>query len=122
STMRSRDPPGRSHKRDTYPSRIFPKKTSGRGYEHFPRDRQRRKPLSHQGWRSKKQAETGVRGIKCASADQPGWECRMSWFRAFPRIEQLVKDHYEELYRFAYRLSGAAAEAEDLVQETFCQA
>jgi len=46
----------------------------------------------------------------------------MSWFTARPRIEQLVTDHYEELYRFAYRLSGAAAEAEDLVQETFCQA
>lgn len=46
----------------------------------------------------------------------------MSWFRVLPRVEQLVKDHYKELYRFAYRLSGATAEAEDLVQETFCQA
>lgn len=46
----------------------------------------------------------------------------MGWFSAAPRIEDLVRDHYEALYRFAYRLSGARAEAEDLAQETFCQA
>lgn len=46
----------------------------------------------------------------------------MSWFARPPRIEDLVTDHYESVYRFAYRLSGTAAEAEDLTQETFCQA
>lgn len=46
----------------------------------------------------------------------------MSWFARHPRIEDLVTDHYESVYRFAYRLSGASAEAEDLTQETFCQA
>src|SRR4051794_33008637 len=39
-----------------------------------------------------------------------------------PSIQQLVDIHYQALYRFAYRLSGSAAEAEDLTQETFCQA
>jgi RNA polymerase sigma-70 factor, ECF subfamily len=37
-------------------------------------------------------------------------------------VQQLVEDHYAALYRYAYRLSGAAAEAEDLTQETFCKA
>jgi RNA polymerase sigma-70 factor (ECF subfamily) len=34
----------------------------------------------------------------------------------------LVDEHYVALYRYAYRLSGSAADAEDLTQETFCQA
>jgi RNA polymerase sigma-70 factor, ECF subfamily len=38
------------------------------------------------------------------------------------RIEQLVADHYESLFRYAYRLSGSAVDAEDLTQETFCKA
>jgi RNA polymerase sigma-70 factor (ECF subfamily) len=47
----------------------------------------------------------------------------MGWLRdSRPRIEALVESHYAALYRYAYRLSGAAAEAEDLTQETFCQA
>jgi RNA polymerase sigma factor (sigma-70 family) len=46
----------------------------------------------------------------------------MGWLGAKRSIEQLVEAHYEALYRFAYRLSGTAAEAEDLTQETFCQA
>ncbi len=37
-------------------------------------------------------------------------------------LEQLVNDHYLALYRYAYRLSGTAGDAEDLAQETFCQA
>jgi RNA polymerase sigma-70 factor, ECF subfamily len=37
-------------------------------------------------------------------------------------IEQLVADHYESLYRYAYRLSGSSADAEDLTQEAFCKA
>jgi RNA polymerase sigma-70 factor (ECF subfamily) len=32
---------------------------------------------------------------------------------------QLVRDYYEALYRFAYRLSGSANDASDLVQETY---
>lgn len=46
----------------------------------------------------------------------------MGWFARHPQIEELVTDHYESVYRFAYRLSGTANEAEDLTQETFCQA
>ncbi len=34
----------------------------------------------------------------------------------------LVDEHYAALYRYAYRLCGAAADAEDLTQETFCTA
>jgi RNA polymerase sigma-70 factor (ECF subfamily) len=40
-----------------------------------------------------------------------------------PRIvERLVDEHYLALYRYAFRLSGAAADAEDLTQEAFCKA
>jgi RNA polymerase sigma-70 factor (ECF subfamily) len=37
-------------------------------------------------------------------------------------VHQLVEDHYTALYRYAYRLSGSAADAEDLTQETYCKA
>ncbi|GIW80762.1 MAG: hypothetical protein KatS3mg105_2569 [Gemmatales bacterium] len=37
-------------------------------------------------------------------------------------FHQLVDDHYAALYRYAYRLSGSTADAEDLTQETFYQA
>jgi RNA polymerase sigma-70 factor, ECF subfamily len=37
-------------------------------------------------------------------------------------VQQLVDDHYAALYRYAYRLSGSAAEAEDLTQEAYCKA
>lgn len=37
-------------------------------------------------------------------------------------IGELVEQHYELLYRFAYRLSGSAADAEDLTQQTFLTA
>lgn len=37
-------------------------------------------------------------------------------------LHQLIDAHYEALYRYAYRLSGAAADAEDLTQETFGKA
>jgi RNA polymerase sigma-70 factor (ECF subfamily) len=37
-------------------------------------------------------------------------------------IRQLVSEHYASLYRYAFRLTGTAADAEDLTQETFCAA
>src|SRR5262245_22015843 len=37
-------------------------------------------------------------------------------------VERLVQEHYIALYRYAYRLRGSEADAEDLVQETFCKA
>jgi RNA polymerase sigma-70 factor (ECF subfamily) len=46
----------------------------------------------------------------------------MAWFAAKPDVDRLVKEHYASLYRFAFRLSGRAGEAEDLTQEAFCQA
>jgi len=37
-------------------------------------------------------------------------------------MQQLVQQHYESLYRYAFRLSGSASDAEDLTQDAFCQA
>jgi RNA polymerase sigma-70 factor, ECF subfamily len=37
-------------------------------------------------------------------------------------MQQLVEQHYDSLYRYAFRLSGSAADAEDLTQDAFCQA
>jgi RNA polymerase sigma-70 factor (ECF subfamily) len=37
-------------------------------------------------------------------------------------VQKLVEEHYLALYRYAFRLSGKAADAEDLTQDTFCQA
>jgi len=37
-------------------------------------------------------------------------------------LPQLIDAHYEALYRYAYRLSGSSADAEDLTQETFGKA
>jgi RNA polymerase sigma-70 factor (ECF subfamily) len=39
-----------------------------------------------------------------------------------PSMEQLVDAYATPLYRYAFRLSGCAADAEDLTQDTFCQA
>jgi RNA polymerase sigma-70 factor (ECF subfamily) len=46
----------------------------------------------------------------------------MRWPGTTRAIEDLVEGHYDSLYRYAYRLSGSAQEAEDLAQESFCQA
>jgi RNA polymerase sigma-70 factor (ECF subfamily) len=37
-------------------------------------------------------------------------------------VQRLVEDHYQALYRYAYRLVGSAADADDLTQEAFCKA
>lgn len=37
-------------------------------------------------------------------------------------IQRLVDAYYVPLYRYAYRLSGSSADAEDLTQEAFCKA
>lgn len=37
-------------------------------------------------------------------------------------LHQLIDEHYQGLYRYAYRLSGTAADAEDLTQEAFRKA
>jgi RNA polymerase sigma-70 factor, ECF subfamily len=47
----------------------------------------------------------------------------MGWLgNSRSEIETLVEAHYAALYRYACRLSGSSQEAEDLTQETFCQA
>ena len=37
-------------------------------------------------------------------------------------VQRLVDEYYGPLYRYAYRLAGSSADAEDLTQETFCKA
>ncbi len=37
-------------------------------------------------------------------------------------ITRLVAEHHAALYRYAYRLSGLTADAEDLTQQTFLSA
>ena len=37
-------------------------------------------------------------------------------------LQQLIDAHYQALYRYAFRLSGSAADAEDLTQEAFGKA
>ena len=37
-------------------------------------------------------------------------------------VQRLVDEHYVAVYRYAYRLSGSSADAEDLTQEAFCKA
>jgi RNA polymerase sigma-70 factor (ECF subfamily) len=45
------------------------------------------------------------------------------WTPGGPQVMQrLVDEHYVTLYRYAFRLSGSAADAEDLTQEAFCKA
>src|SRR5947209_3285798 len=46
----------------------------------------------------------------------------MQWPGSQRRVQQLVDAHYEALFRYAYRLAGSAADAEDLTQEAFCKA
>ena len=42
-----------------------------------------------------------------------------TWDLSRSDIPQLVAEHGEALYRFAYRLTGSPADAEDLTQQTF---
>ena len=46
----------------------------------------------------------------------------MGWLGNGRRVQQLVDEHYQPLFRYAFRLSGSSADAEDLTQETFCKA
>jgi RNA polymerase sigma-70 factor (ECF subfamily) len=46
----------------------------------------------------------------------------MQWPGNPRRVQQLVDAHYQPLFRYAFRLSGSPADAEDLTQEAFCKA
>jgi RNA polymerase sigma-70 factor (ECF subfamily) len=46
----------------------------------------------------------------------------MRWPGSKSQVQKLVEEHYRLLYCYAYRLSGSAQDAEDLTQDTFCQA
>ena len=41
---------------------------------------------------------------------------------SLPNMIELVRQHHALLFRYAYRLSGSAVDAEDLTQETYLQA
>ena len=41
---------------------------------------------------------------------------------AAANVRELIDEHYAALYRYAFRLSGSAADADDLTQETFGKA
>ena len=43
----------------------------------------------------------------------------MAEWTASADVARLVADHYQVLYRYAYRLSGSVPDAEDLTQQTF---
>lgn len=43
----------------------------------------------------------------------------MSQSSSQPELTQLIEEHYEMLYRYAFRLSGERADAEDLTQQTY---
>jgi RNA polymerase sigma-70 factor (ECF subfamily) len=64
-----------------------------------------------------------------ADAAQPPSQTTPSWANAAvppdtapPDIDNLVAQHSAVLYRYAYRLTGAAADAEDLTQQVFLTA
>jgi RNA polymerase sigma factor (sigma-70 family) len=65
-----------------------------------------------------------IRGINPLRMDQiSGERCRvMGLFGGRPSLERLVNEHYQSLYRYAHRLTGSSADAEDLTQESFCKA
>jgi RNA polymerase sigma-70 factor (ECF subfamily) len=46
-------------------------------------------------------------------------ECGACAEKLAPTIAQLVADHHAAVYRYAYRLTGAEADAEDLAQQAF---
>jgi RNA polymerase sigma-70 factor (ECF subfamily) len=55
------------------------------------------------------------------SSTHPLWR---NGFQSRPTVEisQLVDQHYESVFRFAYRLSGTSHEAEDISQQAFLDA
>jgi len=46
----------------------------------------------------------------------------MDWPARRHRVGELVAEYYLPLYRYAFRLSGTAVDAEDLTQDAFCTA
>jgi RNA polymerase sigma-70 factor (ECF subfamily) len=46
----------------------------------------------------------------------------MEWPGSRRSVQTLVDAHYEQLFRYAFRLTGSQADAEDLTQEAFCKA
>ena len=55
--------------------------------------------------------------LALAEGDDPSWD--RSPAAAMNRITWLIENFHEAVYRFAYRLSGSAYDAEDLTQQTF---
>ncbi len=60
-------------------------------------------------------ASAGVRAVPAAGQPLPD-EMRLA------RTEQLLDEHHDTVYRYAYRLTGCSASAEDITQEVFLRA
>lgn len=64
--------------------------------------------------------ETG--GNKPAPKRISSFEADMGRVGRAAAVSELVERHYEVVYRYAFRLAGAASDAEDLTQEAFVKA
>ncbi len=54
--------------------------------------------------------------------DQPEQNTTASAASGPDSVQSLIHEHYQSVYRFAYRLSGKATDAEDLTQQAFLMA
>ena len=70
------------------------------------------------GWST----SAGQRGIKPPAEASRGIGEGMADERARMGVAQLVADHHQAVYRYAYRLSGSVPDAEDLTQQVFLTA
>lgn len=86
------------------------------------RDRDARVKITGGRANQKLKAGHGFRGITARVRESDVVEISMDDGQRACAVTRLVDEHYELLYRFAYRLSGSGADAEDLVQQTFLTA
>ena len=86
------------------------------------RDPDRRVKITGGGPNQKLKAGHGFRGITARVRESDVVENSMDDGQRACAVTRLVDEHYELLYRFAYRLSGSGADAEDLVQQAFLTA
>jgi RNA polymerase sigma-70 factor (ECF subfamily) len=70
----------------------------------------------------KVKASHTFRGITVGRAESEVSEDSMEDGQRVRAVTRLVDEHYEFLYRFAMRLTGSGADAEDLVQQAFLTA
>jgi len=68
------------------------------------------------------QVISGFGGISDVSVGSEQVEDAMDERNSVPDIASLVREHHALLYRYAYRLSGSASDAEDLTQQAYLTA